>query len=32
MEGEGHLWVAANYARVLEWIVATARDEAADAV
>ena len=23
MNGEGHLWVAANYARVLEWIVAT---------
>jgi pimeloyl-ACP methyl ester carboxylesterase len=29
MNGEGHLWVAANYARVLEWVVATRRAETA---
>jgi pimeloyl-ACP methyl ester carboxylesterase len=25
MAGEGHFWIAANYARVLEWIAATVR-------
>ena len=26
--GEGHFWIAANYARVLEWIASTVRAEA----
>jgi pimeloyl-ACP methyl ester carboxylesterase len=29
LEGEGHFWIAANYARVLGWIGATARASAA---
>lgn len=29
LEGEGHFWIAANYARVLEWVDATARADAA---
>jgi hypothetical protein len=32
MTGEGHLWVAANYGRVLEWIVATLREQTANAL
>jgi pimeloyl-ACP methyl ester carboxylesterase len=32
MEGEGHLWVAANYTRVLEWILATVRGETANTI
>ena len=29
LEGEGHLWVAANYARVLDWVRAAAQTAAA---
>jgi len=29
LDGEGHLWVAANYGRVLEWIATSARASAA---
>jgi pimeloyl-ACP methyl ester carboxylesterase len=28
LEGEGHFWIAANYARVLEWIGTTVRADA----
>jgi hypothetical protein len=28
LEGEGHFWIAANYARVLEWIGACLRASA----
>jgi pimeloyl-ACP methyl ester carboxylesterase len=32
MTGEGHLWVAANYGRVLEWVIATLREQPAGAL